>query len=35
MERRDEKNISVFSLLKYETVKIFIGILLGIFSGVL
>ncbi|WP_064592128.1 hypothetical protein [Streptobacillus moniliformis] len=33
MERLDEKNISIFSLLKYEKVKIFIGILLGIFSG--
>lgn len=35
MERLDEKNISIFSLLKYEKVKIFIGVLLGIFSGVL
>lgn len=35
MERLDEKNISIFSLLKYEKVKISIGILLGIFSGVL
>ena len=35
MERLDEKNISIFSLLKYEKFKIFIGVLLGIFSGVL
>ncbi|AYZ74611.1 ABC transporter ATP-binding protein [Fusobacterium necrophorum] len=35
MGRFNGKNISIFSLLKYEKVKIFIGILLGIISGLL
>lgn len=35
MEGFNEKNISIFPLLKYEKIKIFIGILLGIISGLL
>lgn len=35
MERFDEKNLNIFSLLKYEKFKIFVGIFLGIISGLL